>query len=43
MMSELKMAPIPWEDPMFYLSILILVAFTAQIVYNLWTRDNNIK
>lgn len=43
MVSDLNLAPIPWNDPMFYLSITILVAFIAQIVYNLWTRDNNIK
>lgn len=37
---DLPMAPMPWDDPMFYLSVVILVAFTIQIVYNLWTRDN---
>ena len=36
---DLPMAPMPWDDPMFYLSVVILVAFTIQIVYNLWTRD----
>jgi len=37
---DLSMAPIPWDDPMFYLSVIILVASISSIVYNLWTREN---
>ena len=37
---DLPMAPIPWDDPMFYLSVIILVASISSIVYNLWTREN---
>ena len=40
MINDLNLAPIPWNDPMFYLSITILVAFTIQIIYNLYTRDD---
>lgn len=39
--SDLNLAPIPWNDPMFYLSITILVAFTFQIIYNLYTRHDH--
>ena len=38
---DLPMAPIPWSDPLFYLSIVILVASISTIVYNLWTREDN--
>lgn len=37
---DLPMASIPWDDPMFYLSVIILVASISSIVYNLWTREN---
>ena len=40
MINDLNLAPIPWNDPMLYLSITILVAFTIQIIYNLYTRDD---
>ena len=40
MINDLNLAPIPWDDPMFYLSITILVAFIIQIIYNLYTRDD---
>ena len=40
MINDLNLAPIPWNDPMFYLSITILVAFTIQIIYNLYKRDD---
>jgi hypothetical protein len=40
MINDLNLAPIPWSDPMFYLSITILVAFIIQIIYNLYTRDD---
>ena len=40
MINDLNLAPIPWSDPMFYLSITILVAFTIQIIYNLYKRDD---
>ena len=43
MINDLNLAPIPWNDPMFYLSITILVAFTIQIIYNLYKRDDNIN
>jgi hypothetical protein len=37
---DLPVAPIPWSDPMFYLSIIILVASISSIVYNLWTKED---
>lgn len=39
MISDLNLAPIPWNDPMLYISVIIIVAFSVNIIYNLWTRE----
>lgn len=36
---DTPLAPVPWHDPFFYISIMIIVAFGAQIVYNLWNNN----